>query len=166
MLLNEIGTNVSRRRRRSGRGPGCGRGKTCGRGMNGQKSRSGASVAALRNHEGGQTSLMRRLPKRGFVKLRQHSSIWNVGKLQKYIDCGKFSSDSLSIGDLETRRGSVVRILGDGSLTSAINLTCNHISDTAKASIEAAGGSVKVIVKKILSPVRYGDKPRVVGENA
>ncbi len=57
---------IVKKRKCLGRGIGSGKGKTCGRGVKGQKARSGV---AIKGFEGGQTSLLRRLPKRGFTNL-------------------------------------------------------------------------------------------------
>ena len=65
MKLNELSNNkgAKKDRKRVGRGIGSGKGKTCGRGVKGQKSREGV---AIKGFEGGQTSIIKRLPKRGF----------------------------------------------------------------------------------------------------
>ncbi|MBL3284433.1 50S ribosomal protein L15 [Rickettsiales endosymbiont of Paramecium tredecaurelia] len=72
MKLNELKNNPGskKKRMRVGRGIGSGKGKTCGRGVKGQKSRSGVSIKAF---EGGQTPLIKRLPKRGFNPLSRKS---------------------------------------------------------------------------------------------
>ena len=67
MKLNELKNKSSKRKKRLGRGIGSGKGKTCGRGHKGQKSRSGV---AIKSFEGGQMPLYRRLPKRGFKKIK------------------------------------------------------------------------------------------------
>ena len=69
---------------RVGRGIGSGKGKTSGRGVKGQKSRSGV---AIKSFEGGQMPLYRRLPKRGFKKMKkQFTAILNLAKIQN-IGC-------------------------------------------------------------------------------
>ena len=86
MKLEEMKSNGHRsKRNRVGRGPGSGNGKTSGRGQKGQKSRSGGGVRL--GFEGGQTTLARRLPKRGFTNFnRKEYAIVNVETLNKYDD--------------------------------------------------------------------------------
>jgi large subunit ribosomal protein L15 len=90
--LNDLMNNPGARhqKRRVGRGIGSGRGKTCGRGHKGQKSRSGGGVRLT--FEGGQTPLHKLLPKRGFNNKNHeaHMVPINLGKLQDYIDMGRF----------------------------------------------------------------------------
>jgi large subunit ribosomal protein L15 len=91
--LNDLMNNPGARhqKRRVGRGIGSGRGKTCGRGHKGQKSRSGGRVHLT--FEGGQTPLHKLLPKRGFNNKNHeaHMVPVNLGKLQDYIDMGRFN---------------------------------------------------------------------------
>jgi large subunit ribosomal protein L15 len=90
--LNDLMNNpgAKHQKRRVGRGIGSGRGKTCGRGHKGQKSRSGGGVHLT--FEGGQTPLHKLLPKRGFSNKHHetHMVPVNLGKLQDYIDMGRF----------------------------------------------------------------------------
>jgi large subunit ribosomal protein L15 len=68
LKLNTLESTSPYTKRRVGRGIGSGKGKTCGKGVKGAKARSGV---AIKGFEGGQTSLMRRLPKRGFNSLNR-----------------------------------------------------------------------------------------------
>jgi large subunit ribosomal protein L15 len=102
--LNDLVDNPGARhqKRRVGRGIGSGRGKTCGRGHKGQKSRSGGGVHLT--FEGGQTPLHKLLPKRGFNNKNHeaHMVPVNLGKLQDYIDMGRFhklASNNSNIGE-------------------------------------------------------------------
>ena len=82
-MLNDL-TKLKTKKIRVGRGIGSGKGKTSGRGVKGQKSRSGV---AIKSFEGGQMPLYRRLPKRGFNKLKQIKiGKINLGKIQFFID--------------------------------------------------------------------------------
>jgi len=81
--LNTTG-KVTTKKIRVGRGIGSGKGKTSGRGMKGQKSRSGV---AIKNFEGGQMPLYRRLPKRGFNPIRKIKiAKINLEKIQTFIE--------------------------------------------------------------------------------
>ena len=156
MKLNEIRDNegAHKKRMRVGRGPGSGKGKTAGRGVKGQKSRSGVAIGGF---EGGQMPLHRRLPKRGFNKWRpEHFNEINVGAIQKAIDekrldgAKAIDNAALVAAGIMRREKDGLRLLGEGALKAKIAITVNHASAKAKASVEKAGGSVKVIEVKIL----------------
>ena len=90
MRLNELKDNPGSRKSRTrvGRGIGSGKGKTAGRGHKGQKSRSGV---AIKSFEGGQMPLYRRLPKRGFVSLKNKDiaiffSSTDIDEIWQYSD--------------------------------------------------------------------------------
>ena len=133
---------------RVGRGIGSGKGKTSGRGMKGQKSRSGV---AIKNFEGGQMPLYRRLPKRGFnpiVKIK--TAKINLEKIQYYIDIKKINS--VEIINIElliklkiiNKKSQKLKILGTGEIKTKINLEANLISNSAKEKLEKVGGSVQI----------------------
>lgn len=153
MKLNEIRDNDGARkgRVRVGRGIGSGVGKTSGRGQKGQTSRSGV---AINGFEGGQMPLHMRLPKRGFNKPnRVEYSEVNLGALQRAVDAGKLSVgasldvDALRAAGLVTQPRAGVRLLGKGALTVALNLTVAGVTTSARAAVEAAGGTVTVTAK-------------------
>ena len=156
MRLNEINDNPGSRkfRVRIGRGIGSGMGKMGGRGGKGQTARSGVAIGGF---EGGQMPLHRRLPKRGFNKWRpkDYNEI-NVGTLQnaldaKIIDGGKpVDVKALVAAGILRREKDGLRVLGTGELKAKISVTANHATASAKAAIEKAGGSIKIIVPKVL----------------
>jgi large subunit ribosomal protein L15 len=156
MRLNEINDNEGARKRRVriGRGIGSGVGKTGGRGGKGQTARSGVAIGGF---EGGQMPLHRRLPKRGFNKFRPKDfNEINVGTLQKAIEEGKLKAgQSVDVATLIEagilrRPKDGLRVLGTGELKSKLTVTANGASASAKAAIENAGGSLKIIEVKIL----------------
>lgn len=148
MKLNEINDNPGARkgRVRVGRGIGSGVGKTAGRGQKGQTSRSGV---AINGFEGGQMPLHMRLPKRGFNKpnAREYAVV-NVGALQAAVDAGKLragatvDADALRAAGLVTQPRDGVRLLGKGQLTAALTITVAGASASARAAVEAAGGTL------------------------
>jgi large subunit ribosomal protein L15 len=156
MRLNEIKDRPGARkeRLRIGRGIGSGVGKTGGRGGKGQTARAGV---ALGGFEGGQMPLYRRLPKRGFnpINRRRFNEV-NVGDLQAAIDTGRLNAAStidvaaLVAAGLVRRPLDGVRILGEGELKAKVALKVNHVTASARAAIEDAGGQVELIVKKVL----------------
>jgi large subunit ribosomal protein L15 len=157
MRLNQLRDNNGARkfRVRIGRGIGSGVGKTGGRGGKGQTARAGVRLGGF---EGGQMPLHRRLPKRGFNKwARKEYNEVNLGGLQKAIDDGRLQPDRpIDVGALVAagvlrRPKDGIRLLGGGELTAKLDVTVNHATASAKAAVEKAGGSVKIIEKPVLS---------------
>ena len=149
MRLNELHDNpgATKTKKRIARGPGSGKGKTAGRGMKGQKSRSGV---AIKGYEGGQMPLYQRLPKRGFTKPnRKEFSVVNLGLIQKFINDGKLTGDitedSLISSGLVRRKLDGVRVLAKGDFTAKVKIMVTGASSAAKASVEAAGGSLALL---------------------
>ncbi len=136
------------RRKRVGRGRGSGRGKTSTRGTKGQHSRAGSSVRP--GFEGGQMPLARRLPKRGFNNKRFATVLLpvNLKGLEENFEAGA-TVDEQAIRDagLANGKSDGIKVLGVGKLTKKLAVTATGFSASAKAAIEAAGGSCTVIEK-------------------
>ena len=133
----------SSNRKRRGRGPGSGLGKTAGRGQKGQGSRSGASVPA--RFEGGQMPLHRRIPKRGFTPInRLEYQVVNIGHLDR-VEGDEVSVATLRAAGLIRSTRKMVKLLGEGEVDRSLNVSVHKISGSARAKIEAAGGSVSLI---------------------
>ena len=156
MRLNEIKDNAgaSKTRVRIGRGIGSGVGKTGGRGGKGQTARSGVAIGGF---EGGQMPLHRRLPKRGFNKWRRKDfNEINLGALQKAIDDKRIdASNPITVASLVAdgvlrRAKDGLRLLGSGELNAKVQITVDHATASAKVAVEKAGGTVTVIVPKVL----------------
>ncbi len=132
------------RRLRKGRGRASGKGKTCGRGHKGQMSRKGHKHKA--GFEGGQMTLIRRLPKRGFNsrQILRYIPV-NVASLVKFEAGTEITPELLKAQGLASGRSRGVRILGNGEIDRALTVKAHAFSATAKAKIEAAGGSCEVI---------------------
>ncbi|KPK85238.1 MAG: 50S ribosomal protein L15 [Bacteroides sp. SM23_62_1] len=134
------------RDRRLGRGQGSGRGGTSTRGHKGQKSRSGYS----RNFgfEGGQMPLQRRVPKYGFKNInRKEYKAINISILQELADkqaIKKIDPDVLMKAGLISKH-TLVKILGNGNLTSKLEVRAHAFSASAKKAIEELGGSTENI---------------------
>lgn len=129
--------------KRRGRGRGSGLGKTAGRGHKGQKSRSGASIPAW--FEGGQMPLYRRTPKRGFKPHRRKE--WHVVNLSDLarVEGGDIDPDTLRASGVIRRSDRPVKILGRGELDRALDVRAHGFSASARAKIEAAGGTARII---------------------
>ena len=133
---------------RVGRGIGSGKGKTSGRGVKGQKSRSGV---AIKSFEGGQMPLFRRLPKRGFNPIVKSRVLQlNLVKIQNYIDKKKINeSDVLSLellkkNNLVKKVYNKLKILGNGELTTKVNIESDFASKSAIAKLEKLGCPIKL----------------------
>jgi len=124
-------------RKRVGRGPGSGLGKTAGKGEKGQRSRQG--YRSRPGFEGGQMPLIRRVPKRGFTNIwKTEYSVINVGALAELE--GEVNPEMLIRHGL-VRSGMPVKVLGEGEIGKALRVTAHKFSKSARAKIEAAGGS-------------------------
>ena len=133
--------------KRKGRGPASGNGKTAGKGHKGRKARSGGTVPA--GFEGGQTPMYRRLPKRGFRNTRFETTyqLVNLGDLAG-IDAGQVVDLEflVSSGRLKLDRAAAgLKVLGNGSLESALTIKAKKFSKSALAKIDAAGGTAEVV---------------------
>lgn len=127
---------------RRGRGHGSGNGKTAGKGHKGQKARSGATRPGF---EGGQMPLYRRLPKRGFKNRNTKDIVAiNVSVLNRFEDGAEVTAESLLASGAISRVGDGVKLLGNGELSKKLTVKVNAVSESAKAKIEAAGGTVEV----------------------
>jgi large subunit ribosomal protein L15 len=128
---------------RVGRGEGS-KGKTAGRGTKGTKARYQVPLG----FEGGQMPLHRRLPKlKGFSNalFTTNYQVVNVGRLAElYPSGGDVTPESLA-ADGAVRRGELVKVLGSGDLSVALRVSAHAISASAKAKIEAAGGTVTLL---------------------
>ncbi|MFP4068758.1 MAG: 50S ribosomal protein L15 [Verrucomicrobiota bacterium] len=127
--------------KRLGRGEGSGHGKTCGKGHKGQKARSGGGIRV--GFEGGQMPLYRKLPRRGFnnFNFRTTFQTVNVGELSK-IDGDTVDRESLVKAGLIRDNREGVKLLGDGEVGKAFNVSVDKISASARSKIEAAGGKI------------------------
>ncbi len=124
---------------RVGRGEGGKRGKTAGRGTKGTKARYQVSVG----FQGGTTPLHMRFPKlRGFKNpFKTQYQVVNLDKLNAlYPQGGDVTVDDL-VAHGAVRDGQLVKVLGTGEISVAVNVTADAFSASAKQKIEAAGGS-------------------------
>ena len=139
---------INKPKLRVGRGIGSGKGKTSGRGVKGQKSRSGV---AIKSFEGGQMPLYRRLPKRGFnpINKKKIAKI-NLDQLQDFVDKKKIDPsnlinlESLKKNNIINKSYLKFKVLGNGKLTSKIDIEVDYSSISAKEKIENLGGILKI----------------------
>ncbi|HZP62086.1 MAG TPA: 50S ribosomal protein L15 [Terriglobales bacterium] len=132
----------SDKKKRVGRGMGSGMGKTSTRGHKGQRSRSGSRM--MRGFEGGQMPLHRRLPKRGFTNIFRIE--YNIVSLEKLAALGETTITPDILRKAGVIKGKApVKILGDGELSSAINVQAHKFSKSAQEKITKAGGKFEVV---------------------
>jgi large subunit ribosomal protein L15 len=137
---------AQRRPKRVGRGPGSGIGKTSGRGVKGQGKRSAGRPTAAHT-EGGQMPLVRRLPKRGFTNIhRKPVEALNVGSLARLGDGATVDAETLASRGLIPGKAGIVKLLGEGEAPKNLKVRVHRISASARQKVEAAGGSVEIIV--------------------
>jgi len=126
-----------------GRGPSSGHGKTSTRGSKGQTSRAGRHMYA--GFEGGQTPLIRRIAKRGFVSTnRKEFQIVNLDALNK-VKAAVINPQILEENGLIRSRHMPVKILGEGQIKTAVTVQANAFSKSAQEKIKAAGGVFEVL---------------------
>ncbi len=134
-------------RKRVGRGISAGQGKTAGRGTKGQNARAGGGTRLY--HQGGNLPFFRRLPfvrGKGFTPLNQveYNEI-NLDQLANFAAGSEISPESLAEAHLLRDKRNPVVILGRGDIEVAIKVSVHRITKGARAKIEAAGGSVKIL---------------------
>lgn len=136
------------KKKRIGRGPGSGYGGTSTKGHKGAQSRTGYRHNPA--FEGGQMPINRRLPKFGFNnRFRKEYQVLNVGRLQELYDKNlienKVDFDYLVEKKLISKSDMPLKILGEGELKTALEVTAHKFSASAKQKIESAGGKVVLL---------------------
>ena len=148
VLTAPMGAN--KKPKRVGRGSSSGLGTTAGKGNKGQQSRSGGKTYV--GFEGGQMPLYRRIARKGFSNypFKKEYVCINVEILDaKFNDGDTVDQASLAAkGFISAKNTSMVKILGNGEITKKLTVVVDKVSESAKAKIEKAGGSVKVAEEK------------------
>ena len=154
MKLNQLRDNPGARQRRMtvGRGIGSGKGKTCGRGVKGQKARTGV---AIKGFEGGQSPLIRRMPKRGFKNLtaKNYAEV-TLEMIQAAIDAKRLSSAkpidaaALKEAGVIVAIGDGVRLINTGMLKTKATIIVTGATKTVVTAVEKAGGKVDILPPK------------------
>ena len=132
-------------RKRVGRGKSSGGNKTAGRGQKGQKSRSG--FVHKRGFEGGQMPLVRRVPKLGGFKPRTRKvyQVVNVRDFDRFEAASTVDPAAMAASGLVKKDSLPIKVLGDGEIAVSLTVKAQAFTASAKAKIEAAGGSAEVI---------------------
>ena len=147
MQLNSINaakSALTKGRKRIGRGPGSGWGTTGGRGQKGAGARKSAKAGRVA-FEGGQMPMHRRIPKRGFKS--QFVRDTQIVNLKAIENSGVVEFDAKVLFDQGLVRSvkKPIKVLGYGTITKAVTLKVNAISEKDKAAVEAAGGKVEIV---------------------
>lgn len=147
MKLNDLMPNegAKKKRKRVGHGMSAGQGKTAGRGTKGQGSRSGGSVRLYQ--QGGNLPFFRRLPfmrGQGFTPPnRVEYSEVNLAQLAAFEANADVTPEVLYEANLVRKLDKPVVILGNGEISVPLKVRVQRITKSARAKIEAAGGSVE-----------------------
>jgi large subunit ribosomal protein L15 len=148
------------RRKRLGQGESSGHGKTSGRGGKGQTARSGSSIRI--GFEGGQMPLIRRIPKRGFNNTRHGTRYLpvNLETLNRFEEGARVDEPALRKAGLANGPGvrQGIKILGDGELTRKLTVSAHAFSASAKAKIEAKGGTCELVGLQPTEPANQSVK--------
>ena len=142
---------ANKKPKRVGRGSSSGLGSTAGKGNKGQQSRTGKGSPYV-GFEGGQMPLYRRIARKGFSNypFKKEYACINIDQLEaKFEDGATVDKASLAAkGFISVKSAILVKILGNGDLTKKLTVIVDKVSESAKAKIEKAGGTVKLIDEK------------------
>lgn len=134
---------AQKRKKLLGRGPGSGHGKTSTRGSKGQTSRAGRHFYL--GFEGGQSPLIRKMPKRGFTNIfKTEYQIVNLADLNRIKET-LINPESLKKHGLIKNKEKLVKVLGDGEIKNPITIQVHAISKKASDKIKNSGGKVEII---------------------
>src|SRR5437868_9494658 len=144
-MIHDITSRAPRfkKSQRKGRGESSGRGKTSGRGNKGAKARQGTYIK--RGHEGGQTPLFRRIPKRGFSNhdFENRYHVVNLSDLERFDDGATVDAVALRDAGLVPDNRLPVKVLGDGKISKKLTNVAGWYSKSAHEKITAAGGTAQ-----------------------
>lgn len=152
MLLHELRSPKGSRKKRRivGRGRGSGAGRTAGRGDKGAKSRS-HTYKMHGSLEGGQSPLIKRLPKLGFNSKRPILyQIVNVSTLNSFDKGTVITAEVLKKRGYISSLNKPIKILGDGEIKKSLTLKVENISKSAQEKIVKAGGQVEIVGKEVV----------------
>ena len=140
---------ANKKPKRVGRGSSSGLGSTAGKGNKGQQSRSGGKTYV--GFEGGQMPLYRRIARKGFSNcpFKKEYVCINVEQLEAKFNDGETVDKTALIekGFISSKNASLVKVLGNGEVSKKLTVIVDKVSESAKAKIEKAGGSVSLITK-------------------
>lgn len=128
---------------RRGRGNASGHGAYSGKGIKGQRARSGGRKNLRKR---GLKQMLMQLPKsRGFGSMHPNAAVVNLSVLDARFPAQAKVTPDLLLRNKIVKTAQWVKVLGDGKLTHALQVSAHAFSATAKAAIEAAGGTATII---------------------
>ena len=144
--LTSAAGSTKNSKKRVGRGQGSGKGGTATRGTKGAQARAGYEHKI--GFEGGQMPIQRRMPKFGFKNpTRVEYKAINLSDIQALAEAANLAE--INVEDIRNAglasKNELVKVLGNGEITKALEVKVNAYSESAKQKIEAAGGTVEVI---------------------
>jgi large subunit ribosomal protein L15 len=161
-MLHNITGSVPRYKKptRKGRGKAAGKGKTAGRGTKGSGAHGG-DVAWKPGHEGGQTPLFRRWPKRGFSNFNFENKyhVVNLDDLNDFADGTTVDGAALIEKGLVPDDKLPVKVLGNGEITKKLTLVAGAYSKSALEKLAAVGGTAQNLKGEAYPPAK--DKPAI-----
>lgn len=142
------GCRLGKSKKRVGRGSGSGMGKTSGRGHKGLKARKGSNMHL--SYEGGQSPLFQRIAKRGFsnAKYKKVYAVVNLSSFEGFENESVVDLKALQSKGLADNPKDGLKILGQGELKTKLTVKAQAFSKSAKAAIEAAGGTCEIVPLK------------------
>lgn len=144
MKINDLELKANKNRKRAGRGHAAGRGKTAGRGHKGQNARSGGKSKRGAGFEGGQSPLVKRIPKlRGFKSFKTPKATVSTDSLIK-MDAKEINIAELKKAKIVSPKYTQFKVVsGNAKISKKYAIVANGISSGALENIEKAGGSYK-----------------------
>jgi len=146
MLLHQIKSpkGANKKRKVVGRGHGSGHGKTSGRGHKGQNARSGRGTRP--GHQGGQTPLIKLIPKRGFTSPNKKVfQLVNLKSLSKFKEDTPITPEILKEKGLISNASGLVKVLGSGEINKPLTIKAHSFSKSAAEKIKTSGGKIELI---------------------
>lgn len=146
MQIHQINSprGAVRKRKVVGRGAGSGHGKTSGRGHKGQNARSGRGTRP--GFEGGQTPLIKRIPKRGFTSIRKKIfQLVSLKSLQKFKEDTPITPEMLKEKGLINNASGLIKVLGGGEINKPLTIKAHSFSKSAEEKIKTSGGKIELI---------------------
>jgi len=135
---------ATRKRKVVGRGTGSGHGKTSGRGHKGQNARSGRGTRP--GFEGGQSPLIKSIPKRGFTSPNKKMfQLVNLKSLSKFKEDTPITPEILKEKGLIRNASGLVKVLGDGQINKPLHIKAHSFSKSAEEKIKTSGGKIELI---------------------
>jgi large subunit ribosomal protein L15 len=142
-------SGAHKKRKYLGRGSSSGHGKTSTRGSKGQTSRAGRHFYL--GFEGGQSPLIRKMPKRGFVNIFKKEfqivSLSSIAKIKEPL----INPELLKAKGLIKDKNKLVKVLGNSELKAAANIQAHAFSKQAAEQIRKAGGKAEILVTNAVS---------------